>query len=105
MSGEHLHVAHAAICIPMTWLTQAKFPPKKAVLTSFKDAVSFLRGIELYDVAAVRIALEGIIAGTDPRGGTFAKQTIAAAAQLHDLNARMAVATLNATESIRQEAQ
>lgn len=82
----------------MSWLTQAKFPPKPAVLATFRNAASFLNGIELHQVADARVTLEGIIAGTDPRGGTFAKQALAAAAKLHDLNARMAVAALHIPE-------
>ena len=99
MSNEHLHVAHAAVSIRMSWLTQSKFPPKAAVLSSFRNAVSFLNGVDLHEVTDTRITLEGIIAGTDPRGGTFAKQAIAAAGKLHDLNARMSVSTLDALEA------
>lgn len=78
-------------------------PPKKAVIGSFKDAVSFLRGTEHPDAVSVRMSLETIVSGTDPRGGTFPKQALAAAGKLHDFNARLTVQALDAAGSIARD--
>lgn len=96
---DHLFVGHAAVAVPMAWLAQVQFPPKKAVITSLQQAVSFLAGAEEPEAASVRLGLENIISGTDPRGGTFAKQTLSAVAKLHDLNARWAVQALDAANN------
>lgn len=103
MSDTRLVTAHAAVCIPMAWLAQSPFPPKKAVIGSFKDAVSFLRGTEHPDAVSVRMSLETIVSGTDPRGGTFPKQALAAAGKLHDFNARLTVQALDAAGSIARD--
>lgn len=100
MSDTRLLTAHAAVCLPMAWLAQSQFPPKKPVITSFKNAVSFLKGTEDPEAVSVRLALETIIAGTDPRGGTFAKQALAAAGKLHDFNARLTVQALDAARQV-----
>lgn len=102
MLSTALVTAHAAVCLPMAWLTQSQFPPKKAVIESFKNAVSFLKNTEDPDAVSVRMSLETIIAGTDPRGGTFAKQALAAAGKLHDFNARLTVQALDAAENNAQ---
>ncbi|MBG0739049.1 hypothetical protein IV500_06495 [Paeniglutamicibacter antarcticus] len=80
-----LAIAAAARELPMPWLTQAGFPGKKIVKDSFRDALAKFPETDAYDAITVRHALQTIIQGPDPRGGSFKAQAIHAAAQLHEL--------------------
>jgi hypothetical protein len=76
--------AKAAQHLPMAWLTQAEFPAKPLVVSSFEDALEELPRAGSYQESLVRSSLETIVAGPDPRGGSFEAQAIHAAAKLHD---------------------
>lgn len=76
--------AKAAQHLPMAWLTQSEFPAKALVKSSFEDAVAALPAPESYDDSLVHSALREIVAGPDPRSGSFKAQAIQAAAKLHD---------------------
>lgn len=82
----------------MAWLAQADFPARTIVRNSFKDALEELPAPDGYDDSVLRSALEVIVSGPDPRGGTFKAQAIQAAAQLHD---SLAVLVLEPEEQIR----
>jgi hypothetical protein len=68
----------------MAWLTQSEFPAKAIVEDSFQDAINELPAADSYEESLVRAALQTIVDGPDPRGGSFQAQAINAAAQLHD---------------------
>lgn len=76
--------AKAAQALPMAWLTQAEFPAKPLVKDSFQAALEELPEAAGYQDNLVRSALQAIVDGVDPRGGSFQTQAIHAAAQLHD---------------------
>jgi hypothetical protein len=76
--------AKAAQHLPMAWLTQSEFPAKDLVVSSFEDAIRELPTPTGYDDNLVRSALEAMVAGPDPRSGSFQAQAIQAAAKLHD---------------------
>lgn len=84
--------AKAAQHLPMAWLTQTESPAKDLVIDSFKDALQELPTPVDYEDNLVRSALEAIIAGPDPRSGTFRRQSIQAAAKLHDRVTKLALA-------------
>jgi hypothetical protein len=80
-----LAIAAAANELPMPWLVQTEFPAKKAVAESFRGALAKLPAPESYEATMVRHALQAVVDGPDPRGGSFEAQAIRAAAQLHAL--------------------
>lgn len=84
MTSKLIPYAKAAQHLPMSWLAQSEFPAKTLVKDSFRDAIAELPGATTYEDNLVRSALEAVVDGTDPRGGTFKAQAIYAAAQLHD---------------------
>lgn len=84
MTSDLARYAKAAQHLPMTWLTQSEFPAKDLVKSSFREALGELPASNLYQDSLVRSALEAVVNGTDPRGGTFKAQAIHAAAKLHD---------------------
>lgn len=91
MTNALTQYAKAAQHLNMAWLTQAEFPAKTLVKSSFKDALDELPELDGYQDNLVRSALQSIVDGTDPRGGTFKAQAIYAAAQLHDRVAALAL--------------
>lgn len=84
MTNTLTQYAKAAQALPMAWLTQAEFPAKPLVKSSFQDALDELPEAGGYQDNLVRSALQTVVDGVDPRGGTFQAQAIHAAAQLHD---------------------
>lgn len=92
MTSTLTSYAKAAQHLPMAWLTQSEFPAKDLVISSFQDALAELPTPAGYDDNVVRSALEFIVAGPDPRSGTFKAQAIYAAAQLHDQVTKLALA-------------
>lgn len=84
--------AKAAQHLPMAWLTQTESPAKDLVIDSFKEALEELPTATSYEDSLVRSALEAIIAGPDPRSGSFRRQSIQAAAKLHDRVPQLALA-------------
>lgn len=84
MTSDLTQYAKAAQALPMAWLTQAEFPATPLVKSSFQDALDELPTAGGYQDNLVRSALQAIVDGVDPRGGTFQAQAIHAAAQLHD---------------------
>lgn len=91
MTSTLTSYAKAAQHLPMAWLTQSEFPAKDLVISSFQDALAELPTPAGYDDNVVRSALEFIVAGPDPRSGTFRAQAIHAAARLHDQVTKLAL--------------
>lgn len=84
MTSNLTQYAKAAQHLRMAWLAQSEFPSKTLVQGSFRDAIAELPEPTAYEDSLVRSALQAVIDGTDPRGGTYKAQAIYAAAQLHD---------------------
>lgn len=84
MTTNLIQYAKAAQALPMSWLTQAEFPAKPLVKSSFQAALDELPPSTGYADDMVRHALKAVVAGTDPRGGSFQAQATHAAAQLYD---------------------
>jgi hypothetical protein len=79
MTTKITSYARAAQHLPMAWLAQADFPARTIVKESFKDALRELPAPDGYDDSVLRSALEIIVSGPDPRGGTFKAQAVQAA--------------------------
>ncbi|HEX9088662.1 MAG TPA: hypothetical protein VF867_14170 [Arthrobacter sp.] len=84
MTSKLTQYAKAAQHLRMSWLTQSEFPAKELVKEAFRDAIAELPEATTYEDNLVRAALQALLDGTDPRGGTFKAQAIYAAAHLHD---------------------
>jgi hypothetical protein len=84
MTTTLIQYAKAAQHLPMAWLTQAEFPARSLVKDSFREALEELPESDSYQDGLVRSALQSIVDGVDPRGGSFQAQAVYAAAQLHD---------------------
>ncbi|MET4144101.1 hypothetical protein [Arthrobacter sp. UYCo732] len=84
--------AKSAQILPMAWLTQSEFPAKGLVKNAFQVAISELPEASTYEDNVVRSALQTIVDGVDPRGGSFKAQAMHAAGQLHDRVTALALA-------------
>ncbi|HEX9227344.1 MAG TPA: hypothetical protein VF885_11930 [Arthrobacter sp.] len=91
MTSTLTHYAKAAQHLRMAWLTQSEFPAQAIVEDAFRDAIDELPGSTTYEDTLVRSALQTIVDGVDPRGGSYRAQAIYAAAQLHDRVAALAL--------------
>lgn len=91
MTSTLTHYAKAAQHLPMAWLTQTESPAKDLVIDSFRDALDELPTATGYEDSLVRSAVEAIVAGPDPRSGSFRRQAIQAAAKLHDRVTKLAL--------------
>lgn len=91
MTSKLTQYAKAAQHLRMAWLTQSEFPVKAIVKNSFRDAIAELPEATTYEDNLVRSALQAVVDGTDPRGGSYKAQAIYAAAQLHDRVASLAL--------------
>ena len=77
----------AARELPMAWLNQSSFPPKKKVQEVFARASGHLSDLDLanhFTARSVLIDLHGVISGTDPRAGSFKDQARYVAAKVVD---------------------
>lgn len=75
----------------MAWLTQSEFPSKTVVQNAFRIAIAELPEVNSYEDNTVRSALQAVVNGPDPRGGTFKAQAVYAAGQLHDRVVKLAL--------------